>query len=101
MSKTKKDIEPVEYSEEEVRRWVESAIANTHKFFDNQEMVADKHLYDTFGEWKEKHKDWPEAKKLYSDDEYVVVICAFKKYFDILSNERKAELAEKAGGYDF
>lgn len=101
MSKTKKDIEPVEYSEEEARRWIESAIANAHRYLANQGIVADKRLYDTFGEWKETHKDWPEAKKLYPDDEYLFVIGAFKDYFDILSNERKAELAEKAGGYDF
>ncbi len=101
MSKVKKDLEPVEYSEREVRRWTESAVKNTHSFFANQEMIADKRLYDTFGEWKETHENWPEAKKLYPDDEYLIVICAFKNYFDILSNEQKAELERAARGFDF
>lgn len=79
---SKKTIEPKIYTEWELNTRVEQMITAAHNELAHNERANGKRYYETFGEWKKANPNNPVAKKNYPNDEYVMVISAFKTYFD-------------------
>lgn len=83
MSKTK--VEPRHYEIWEVEASVNGLIRAAHAELAREEKQHNKRMYETFGEWKALNPNHPVAKKNYPHDEYVMVISAYKTYFDGLA----------------
>ncbi len=73
----KKIIEPKEYTKEEILRITEKYVRTTHDFY--QKMNCG---FETFGEWKKKNPTHRLANRNYPDDEYVIIISNYFKYFE-------------------
>lgn len=80
-----KNIEPRQYTQWEVEEQVAGLVAAYHKTLAFTEKTFNKRFYEKFGEWKKLNPNNPVAKKNYPDNEYVLVISAYKKYFDMLA----------------
>lgn len=60
---------------------IRSYIRSDHNFLKAQENKTG-YKYETFGAWRRANPDKPAASKNYPDDEYLLVIRAYRDYFD-------------------
>ena len=80
-----KNIEVVAYTYDQVLTKVKTLVRAAHNELARDEKLHKKRFYETFGEWKKQNQLSPIASKNYPEDEYVIVISAYKKYFDTLA----------------
>lgn len=90
MSKVK--VELKSYEPGEVYKYTKSFIREYHNTLALHEKNTKRKQYDKFGEWKLQNPNNPMAKINYPDEEYVLVISAYKKFFDNTYNSKIAEI---------
>lgn len=88
----KNNIERKQYTEWEIMEQVAGLVRAYHADLERDEKRYGRRCYETFGEWKKLNQSNPVAKKNYPDNEYLLVISAYKKYFDKICDESKENL---------
>ena len=73
--------------QEKVRRAASAAITATHNYYKGLEQRDKGFHFETFGEWKKVNPNHKIANKLFPDDEYILIINQWFKYFDQVYNE--------------
>lgn len=83
-----KKIEAIAYTYDDVLAKAKTLVNAAHNELARDEKLHNKRFYETFGEWKKENPLHPLASKNYPEDEYVMVISAYKKYFDTIAVSR-------------
>lgn len=79
---SKKTIEPKVYEDWVLYDALERCVISAHNELAQEERRQKKRMFGVFGEWKKENPTHSLAKMNYPNDEYIMVISAYKNYFD-------------------